>query len=124
VAEGHKDAALLEELRGASNTVRDYFCYLLLDLVAADPELEVEPLRAAFALTSQLGWDERLESLIVKELKLKKREVQRFRAEARAVSETKAVGVTASPHSAAAAAVSESSDDSFDANTAEPTSDE
>jgi hypothetical protein len=30
-----------------------------------------------------LGWDERLESLAVKELKLKKREAQRLRAEAR-----------------------------------------
>jgi hypothetical protein len=40
-------------------------------------------LQAAFALASRLGWDERLESLVVKELKLKKREAQRLRAESR-----------------------------------------
>ena len=35
----------------------------------------------AFTLASRLGWDERLESLVVRELKLKKREAQRLRAE-------------------------------------------
>jgi hypothetical protein len=83
-AEGHRDEALLDELRGASASVRDYFCYVLLDFAAADPELETEPLRAAFALASALGWDERLESLVIKELKLKKRDAQKLRAEARA----------------------------------------
>lgn len=84
--EGHRDDALLTELRSAASSIRDYFCYLLLDFAAADPELELEPLRAAFALASELGWDERLESLVVKELKLKKREAQRLRAEARAAA--------------------------------------
>jgi hypothetical protein len=82
--EAAKDVALLDELRGASLSVRDYFCYLLLDFCAVDAELELEPLRAAFALTGELGWDERLESLAVKELKLKKREAQQLRAEVRA----------------------------------------
>lgn len=83
-AESQTDAPLLEQLRTCTAGVRDYFCYLLLDFVAVDPELEWEPLRAAFALACQLGWDERLETLVVKELKLKKREAQRLRAEARA----------------------------------------
>lgn len=82
--EGHRDDALLDELRGASTSVRDYFCYLLLDFAAVDAELELEPLKAAFVLASALGWDERLETLAVKELKVKKREAQRLRAEARA----------------------------------------
>jgi hypothetical protein len=81
--EGHHDEALLAELRRSSLTVRDYFCYLLLDFAAVDPELELEPLRAAFALASELGWDERLEALVVKELKVKKREAQRLRGDAR-----------------------------------------
>jgi hypothetical protein len=85
--EGHRDGALLEELRAAATSVRDYFCYLLLDFSAVDAELEMEPLKAAFLLASELGWDERMEALAVKELKLKRREAQKLRAEARASSE-------------------------------------
>lgn len=88
--EGHRDDALLDELRDASTSIRDYFCYLLLDFAAVDPELEMEPLKAAFVLASDLGWDERLEALAVKELKVKKREAQKLRAEARADSEPEA----------------------------------
>lgn len=89
--QGHRDDALLDELRNASTSVRDYFCYLLLDFSAVDAELEMEPLKAAFGLASELGWDERLEALTVKELKLKKREAQKLRAEARApAADTKA----------------------------------
>lgn len=89
-AEGHSDDALLDALRTGDASMRDYFCYLLLDFAAVDSDLEHEPLRAAFALTSALGWDERLESLTVKEMKVKKREAQRLRAEARATTETEA----------------------------------
>jgi hypothetical protein len=81
--EGETDLPLLAELRAADHSVRDYFLYLLLDFCAVDPELEHEPVRAAFAVACELGWDERLETLVVKELKLKKREAQRLRAEAR-----------------------------------------
>jgi hypothetical protein len=79
--EEHSDAPLLAELRNASISIRDYFCYLLLDFCAVDPELELEPIRAAFVLTSELRWDDRLEALVVKDLKIKKREAQRLRAE-------------------------------------------
>lgn len=82
--EGHRDDPLLDQLRGASTSVRDYFCYVLLDFSAVDPELDLEPVRAAFVLTRDLGWDECFEALVVKELKIKKREAQRLRAEARA----------------------------------------
>lgn len=85
--EGHRDDALLEELRDASTGIRDYFCYLLLDFSAVDPDLELEPLKAAFVLTSELGWDERMETLAVKELKVKKRDAQRLRGEARTAEE-------------------------------------
>lgn len=86
--EDHEDESLLAVLRQADASVRDYFCYLLLDFVAVDPELEHEPLRAAFVLTSALGWDERFESLVVNELKVRKREAQRLRADARATETT------------------------------------
>jgi hypothetical protein len=84
--EGHTDPELLEELRGTGLSVRDYFCYLLLDFVAVDYDLELEPLRAAFALAAELGWDGRIESLAVKELKMKKREAQELRAEVKAAA--------------------------------------
>ncbi|MES2696493.1 MAG: M48 family metalloprotease [Verrucomicrobiota bacterium] len=90
VPEDERDDALLAELREASNTVRDYFCYLLLDFASVDPELELEPVRAAFALAGEVGWDDRLESLVVKELKIKKREAQRLRAEVQAPAEGEA----------------------------------
>jgi hypothetical protein len=86
--EGYEDEPLLATLRSADVSVRDYFCYLLLDFVTVDPELEHEPLRAAFTLASLLGWDERFEELAVKELKLKKREAQRLRADARSTETT------------------------------------
>ncbi len=72
----------LVELHDAALSIRDYFCFLLLDFCSVDPELELEPLREAFRLAGEFGWDARLESLAVKELKLKKRDVQKLRAEA------------------------------------------
>jgi hypothetical protein len=72
---------LLAELQDAGNTIRDYFCYVMLDFSAVDPDLELEPLRAAFRLAGELGWDARLETMAVKELKLKKAEVKKLRSE-------------------------------------------
>ena len=80
--ETHDDDALLTELRAAEASVRDYFCYTLLDFAVVDPELEDEPVKAAFTLAHRLDWDDRLEALVVKELKFKKRDAQRLRAEA------------------------------------------
>ncbi len=82
-AETHLDPDLLAALGTVDNNVRDYLCYVLLDFAAVDPELESAPLLEAFKLASDLGWDGRLESLAVKELKLKKRDAQGLRAEAR-----------------------------------------
>ena len=87
----HTDLSLTQELSAVDLSVRDYFCYLLLDFVGVDPDLEQEPLRAAFVLANQFDWDDRLESLVVKELKIKKREVQQLHAEALAADESVAV---------------------------------
>lgn len=82
LSQTHEDDSLLVELREVENDVRDYFCYTLLDFAVADPELEEEPLKAAFALAHRLDWDDRLEALTVKELKYKKRDAQRLHSEA------------------------------------------
>ncbi len=95
--EAHRDDALLDELRASANNVRDYFCYLLLDFAAVDPELEDEPLRVALALAHELGWAERLESLAAKELKRKKRDVQKLRAEVLNADSEKDAAPEASP---------------------------
>lgn len=76
------DDAFFAQLREAETSVRDYLCYTLLDFAVADPELEQEPLREAFRLAARCGWADRLETLAAKDLKLKKREVQKLRAEA------------------------------------------
>lgn len=78
----HADEELLAALREAPINVRDYFCYLLLDFSAVDPDLEDEPLKAAYALAQKVEWEDRLEALSVKELKLKKRDAKRVREEA------------------------------------------
>ncbi len=78
----HTDEDLLAALREMPVNVRDYFCYLLLDFSAVDPELEDEPLKAAYLLAQKVDWEDRLEALSVKELKLKKRDAKRVREEA------------------------------------------
>lgn len=78
----HTDDDLLAALREVPVNVRDYFCYLLLDFAAVDPELEDEPLKAVYLLAQKVEWEDRLEALSVKELKLKKRDAKRVREEA------------------------------------------
>lgn len=75
----HSDPTLFDALRDAPASVRDYFCFLLLDFAAVDPELDDEPLKVAHQLAQPLGWDDRLEALSVRELKIKKREAKRVR---------------------------------------------
>lgn len=83
----HADDALLEVLRDAPASIRDYYLYLLLDFSTVDPELEEEPIKAAHRLAHRLEWAERLETLAVKELKFKKRDAKRQREEALASAE-------------------------------------
>jgi hypothetical protein len=78
----HADPGLIAALEAAPVRIRDYFCYLLLDFVVVDPELEDEPLKAAHRLAAQVDWGDRLEALSVKELKLKKNEAKDLRTAA------------------------------------------
>jgi hypothetical protein len=84
---GAPDPNLPADLAEAADSVRDYFCYLLLDFSLADPELEEEPMKAGYRLAQRCGWAERLEALAVKELKFKKRDAKRQREEALAGAE-------------------------------------
>ena len=59
----------------------DYWCYLLLDLAAADPALEDRPLAHVLGLAEGLGLRARLEALARQELGVKVRTLDRLRAE-------------------------------------------
>jgi len=77
-----RDPAALDGLKVTDPKLREYICYLLLDFVAADPELEEMPLAAALELSRQLDLDTQLEKLAAKELKLKLRDVRKLKDQA------------------------------------------
>jgi hypothetical protein len=62
--------------------LREYVCYLLLDFVTADPELDEMPLAAALDLSRQLDIETPFEKLAARELKMKVRDVRRIKEQA------------------------------------------
>jgi hypothetical protein len=64
---------LAEEIMHADLPLQDYYCYVLLDLVAVDRELEEVPLAAALALCQGLGLDKRFSQIAVRELGITKK---------------------------------------------------
>lgn len=64
--------------RTLPNSVRDYWCYVLLDFVTADRELEEPPLAAALRVAEQIGIKPRLLELLRQELKLRKNVLERI----------------------------------------------
>lgn len=77
-----KDAAALEAFRFSDAKLREYLCYVLLDFVTADPELDDLPLVAALEFSRQLELDAPFEKLAAKELKLKVRDVRKLKEQA------------------------------------------
>ena len=77
-----REAAVVERLKFADPKLREYCCYLLLDFVTADPELEDLPLAAGLALSLELEMDAQFEKLAAKELKLKLRDVRKLKQQA------------------------------------------
>lgn len=73
-------ANLKLNLQQCDSELRKYFCYVLLDFVTCDFELEEGPLAAAFSLTEQLGLLEEFRHLSAQELKLGKRTLQKIEA--------------------------------------------
>jgi len=64
---------------GADDKMCEYGCYLLLDFAWVDPDLEENGLAAAFVTADEMGWGDRFEELVRKELKLLKRDTTRIR---------------------------------------------
>ncbi|MBN1609865.1 MAG: M48 family metalloprotease [Polyangiaceae bacterium] len=71
--------AMREELTGVADSVRNYLCYVLLDLATVDPQLEQAPLAAALTLADDLGIGEAFVTKVAEELDLSKRVLTRLR---------------------------------------------
>jgi predicted SprT family Zn-dependent metalloprotease len=77
-----REPAALAGLTLNDAKLRDYFCFVLLDFVTADPELEEAPLAAALELSRQLEIDPQFEKLAAKELKMKVRDIRKLKEQA------------------------------------------
>ena len=73
-----RDPELLEGLKYSDQGTREYLCYLLLDFVTADPELDSMPLAAALELSRELELSNDFEKLVTKEMKMKARDLKRI----------------------------------------------
>jgi Zn-dependent protease with chaperone function len=76
-------------------SVRDYLSYVLLDFAAADESLDQAPLAAALLVSRELGVEERFHAIAAKELKLKKKAIEKLVAEAPTIVEGAARQVSA-----------------------------
>jgi predicted SprT family Zn-dependent metalloprotease len=66
-------------LRSHDSRIREYLCYVLLDFVKADPDLDEMPLAAAFELSRGLEIGDQFEKLAAKELKMGVRDLRRIK---------------------------------------------
>jgi hypothetical protein len=71
--EGNVEASLAEEINKTDQALRDYYCYVLLDFVAVDRDLEEVPLAAALLLCERLGLAKRFAQIATQELGLTKK---------------------------------------------------
>jgi hypothetical protein len=71
------DAGLAGELNLDTKSVRDYFCFVLLDFVAADRDVDEPSLAAALDIAEQLSIKDRFIELARQELRLRKNQVER-----------------------------------------------
>jgi hypothetical protein len=78
---GFETGAIREELTGVADSVRDYLCYVLLDLATVEPRLEQAPLAAAVGLAEDLGIADAFLAKAGDELDLGKRALLRLRRE-------------------------------------------
>jgi len=77
-----RDGSALERLKFSEPKLREYLCYVLMDFVTADPELDDMPLAAALDLSRQMDLEAPFEKLAAKELKMKVRDVRKLKEQA------------------------------------------
>jgi Zn-dependent protease with chaperone function len=71
-----EDPALAQDLRTDDRPMQDYYCYVLLDFVTSDRDLEELPLAASMVLAETLGLKERLIEIAKRELRLRKKQLE------------------------------------------------
>ncbi len=78
----HSDEQLASDLRTGDSQLRDYYCYVLLDFVTADRDLDEAPLAAALLLAQRLDLNDRFEEIARKELRMRKKQLEAIRLDA------------------------------------------
>jgi hypothetical protein len=76
------DESFVNDLKFDDPKLRDYLCFLLLDFVVADPELEQMPLAAALRMAQQLDIDKEFQKIAAKELKIRAKDLEKLKAQA------------------------------------------
>ena len=71
-------ASLATEFAQLDESLRDYYCYILLDFATVDRELEEAPLAHALVLADELGLHKRFSELALKELRLRKKQLEQI----------------------------------------------
>ena len=79
---------LLEGIRQLSQSLQEYFCFLLLDFASADRELKEAPLALALGWTERLGVTEVFRSLAQRELRLRKTQFAQILQDREAILQT------------------------------------
>jgi hypothetical protein len=82
IAAQNGDPELIGALTSDDPKLHELLGYILLDFVVADSELEDLPLVTAWEWSRKLGFDAAFEKLLIKELKLKARDLKRLKQEA------------------------------------------
>ena len=73
-----EDRNLAGSVQTRPDSLRDYYCYVLLDFASADRDLDEAPLAAALAVAEQLNIKPRLIELARQELKLRKNQLEKI----------------------------------------------
>ena len=90
------DTALADDMKTDDKAMQDYYCYVLLDFVTTDRDLEELPLAATLVLSEQLGLKGRYSEIARKELRLRKKQLEKIDSEKNDIL-TKAAETVASP---------------------------
>ena len=72
------DGSLANDIKTDDEPMQDYYCYVLLDFVTSDRDLEEMPLAAALSLAEKLGLKDRFFEIAKRELRLRKKQLEKI----------------------------------------------